>query len=71
MSKVFEIFAQDNSVIERDATKEELAQRKEDAEAYALAKSEEESAKAEAAQAKAELLARLGITEEEAKLLLG
>ena len=71
MSKVVEIFAQDNSIVERDATKEESAQRKADADAYALAKSEEESAKAEAAQAKAELLARLGITEEEAKLLLG
>lgn len=71
MSKVVEIFAEDNSIIERDATAEELKQRKVDAEADADAKLAEEASKAEAASAKAALLERLGITAEEAELLLG
>jgi hypothetical protein len=51
-------------------TTEELAQRDADAAAFAAAKHEEEVAAAEAAVAKAALLAKLGITEDEAKLLL-
>jgi hypothetical protein len=51
-------------------TAEEIAQREADAAAFAAAKHEEEVAAAEAATAKAALLAKLGITEDEAKLLL-
>jgi len=53
--------------VEREMTKDELAQYKID-EAAALAKQAEADAKAEA---KAALLQRLGVTEEEAALLLG
>lgn len=54
-------------VIERDMNAEELAQQEADkSQSQAQAQ-----AKAEAAAAKAALLAKLGITEEEAKLLLG
>jgi len=56
-----------NEIIERDATKAELDQRKIDQADEAL-KSE---AHAEKAAAKAALLERLGISEVEAKLLLG
>lgn len=54
-------------ITERDMTAEELAQAQADA-AAAAAKAAEEAAKA---QAKAALLDKLGITEDEAKLLLG
>jgi hypothetical protein len=57
-------------VAEIPLTGEELAQREADAQAAAAAKHEEEVAAAEAAEAKAALLAKLGITEDEAKLLL-
>lgn len=53
-------------VIQRDMNAEELAQLEAD---KATAQAEAQ-AKAEAAAAKAALLAKLGITEEEAKLLL-
>ena len=56
-----------NEVIERDATKAELDQRKID-QADEAVKAE---AHAEKAAAKIALLERLGITEDEAKLLLG
>jgi hypothetical protein len=51
-------------------TAEEIAQREADAAAFAAAKHEEEVAAAEAATAKAALLTKLGITADEAKLLL-
>lgn len=54
-------------VIERDLTDEELAQREAD-KAKAEAKAQ---AKAEAAAQRQALLEKLGITEEEARLLLG
>ena len=57
-------------VTEVELTAEEIKQREADAAAFAAeqeAKAEEERAKA---TAKADLLERLGITEEEAKLLL-
>ena len=57
-------------VAEVELTAEEIAQREADAAAFAAeqeAKAEEERAKA---TAKADLLAKLGITEEEAQLLL-
>lgn len=57
-------------VIERPLTAEELAQREADAQAAAAKAHEEEVAAQAAAEAKAALLAKLGITEDEAKLLL-
>ncbi len=58
------------SVEEVALTAEEIAQREADAAAFAAAKHEEEVAAAEAAAAKQALLEKLGITEDEAKLLL-
>jgi hypothetical protein len=52
-------------------TAEEIAEREAMAEQYAEQKAQEELDKAAKAEAKAELLNRLGITEDEAKLLLG
>jgi hypothetical protein len=52
-------------------TAEEIAEREVMAAEYAAQKAQEELDKATRAEAKAELLERLGITEEEAKLLLG
>lgn len=52
--------------IEREMNAEELADR----EAKKLALAARQEAESEAAEAKAALLAKLGITEEEAKLLL-
>jgi hypothetical protein len=57
-------------VAEVPLTGEEIAQREADAQAFAAAKHEEEAAAQAAAEAKAALLAKLGITEDEAKLLL-
>jgi|LakMenE18May11ns_1017448.scaffolds.fasta_scaffold8430265_2 hypothetical protein len=66
MADIIETFA-DGTVIERDFTAAELAQIEKD-KATQLAKQAEIDAKA--AQ-KAALLERLGITEDEARLLLG
>ena len=63
---VTEIFADEDRVIEREATAEEIQQREETA-AYFEQLEEEKTAKA---AARAALLERLGITEDEAKLLL-
>jgi phosphosulfolactate phosphohydrolase-like enzyme len=52
-------------------TAEEIAEREIMAAEYAAQKAQEELDKATRAEAKAELLERLGITEDEAKLLLG
>ena len=57
-------------VAEIPLTGEEIAQREADAQAAAAKEHEEEVAAAEAAEAKAALLTKLGITEDEAKLLL-
>ena len=57
-------------VAEVPLTGEELAQREADAQAAAAKAHEDEVAAQEAAAKKAELLAKLGITEDEAKLLL-
>jgi len=57
-------------VAEIPLTGEELAQREADAQAAAAKAHEEEVAATAAAEAKAALLAKLGITEDEAKLLL-
>jgi hypothetical protein len=59
------------AVTELELTAEEIAQREADAIAYAKAKADEEQAAAEKAEAKAALLIKLGITADEAALLLG
>lgn len=64
MTKVIETFP-DGSTIERDLTTEELAQ----IEADKLVEAETIARLAAKVQAKAELLEKLGITEDEAKLL--
>ena len=57
-------------VAEIPLTGEEIAQREADAQAAAAKAHEEEVATQAAAEAKAALLTKLGITEDEAKLLL-
>jgi hypothetical protein len=57
-------------VAEVPLTGEEIAQREADAQAAAAKKHEEDAQAAADAEAKAALLAKLGITEDEAKLLL-
>ena len=67
MLKILEHNVETGEIIERDMTEEELAQQAKDTKAEA-----ERIANAQAqAAAKAALLERLGITEEEAKLFLG
>jgi type IV secretory pathway VirB9-like protein len=56
-------------VTELELTAEEVAQREADAIAYAANKAAEEQAAADKATAKAALLAKLGITADEAALL--
>jgi hypothetical protein len=69
--KITEINGITDSIIERDATPEEVALIKEEQDERAEAKAAEEAAEAERAIAKAALLDRLGITADEAALLLG
>ena len=52
-------------------TDEEIAQREADAKAYEEAKTAEEAELAAKAKARQAILDRLGLTEEEAKILLG
>ena len=56
-------------VTEIELTADEVAQRAQDAAAYAKAKADEDKAAADKATAKAALLAKLGITADEAALL--
>jgi hypothetical protein len=71
MADVIEIDAATGIAVERDFTPEELAQREADiAAAEAAAAEAAEQAAADAA-ARAALLERLGISEDEARLLLG
>ena len=56
---------------EVELTAEEIAQREADAKAYEADKKAKEAEEAAKATAKAELLTRLGITAEEAALLVG
>ena len=67
MADKLELDAQTGIAIEREYTADELAQRSKDQEKYALL----ELAKQERIVAREALLARLGITAEEAQLLLG
>ena len=59
------------AVQEVELTAEEIAQREADAKAYAEAKAKEEAEKAAKEAARAEILSKLGLTEEEAAVLLG
>jgi hypothetical protein len=70
MTTAIEVNCATGEVTERPLTTEELAQREVDAQAEAARKHEDEVAAATAAEAKAALLTKLGITEDEAKLLL-
>ena len=70
MTTAIEVNCATGEVVERPLTAEELAQREADAQAAAAKAHEEEVAAQAAAEAKAALLAKLGITEDEAKLLL-
>lgn len=65
-----EINCSTGEVLEIELTDAEVQQREDDRIAYEAAKAEEETAKALKAEAKAGLLERLGITAEEAELLL-
>ena len=70
MDKVVEIFGLTNEIIEREPTEAEAAQREADRAAFEAAEAERLEAEATKAAAKATLLDRLGITADEAKLLL-
>lgn len=74
MADVVEIDAQTGTVIEREFTPEEFAQREADALAYAEAQAAAEAAAAEAAalkQSALDKLMALGLTEAEALALAG
>jgi hypothetical protein len=70
VATAIEVNCATGEVVERPLTAEELAQREADAQAAATAKAEEDAKAAADAVAKAALLTKLGITEDEAKLLL-
>ena len=70
MTTAIEVNCATGEVTERPLTAEELAQREADAQAFAAQAHEAEVKAAADAEAKAALLAKLGITEDEAKLLL-
>ena len=70
VATAIEVNCATGEVTERPLTTEELAQREADAAAAATAKAEEDAKAAADAEAKTALLAKLGITADEAKLLL-
>ena len=70
MTTAIEVNCATGEVTERPLTTEELAQREADAQAAAAKAHEDEVAATAAAEAKAALLTKLGITADEAKLLL-
>lgn len=71
MAIATEVFADENRTVEREMTAEELEIIAADHEAAQARKAEEDRIAAEKATAKAALLDRLGITADEAALLLG
>ena len=71
MTTAIEINCTTGEVIERELTADELAQRELNAKAYADEKAKEDADKAANAVKKAALLDKLGITADEAALLLG
>jgi GAF domain-containing protein len=70
MTTAIEINCETGEVIERPLTAEEIADREAAATQAAVAQHEAEVEAAAKAEAKAALLTKLGITEDEAKLLL-
>ena len=71
MATATEVFADENRTVEREMTAEELEDIAEIHRASLAAKAAEKAAAEEKATAKAALLERLGITADEAALLLG
>ena len=71
MTTAIEINCETGEVIERELTADELAQREADAKAAADKQAADDADKAAKAVEKAALLAKLGITADEAALLLG
>jgi hypothetical protein len=71
MATATEVFADENRTVEREMTAEELEDIAEIHRASLAAKVAEKAAAEEKATAKAALLERLGITADEAALLLG
>jgi hypothetical protein len=71
MTTAIEINCATGEVSERELTAAELVQREADAKAYADEKAKEDADKAAKAIEKTALLAKLGITADEAALLLG
>ena len=71
MTTAIEINCTTGEVVERELTADELAQREADAKAAADEKAAEDADKAAKAVEKAALLDKLGITADEAALLLG
>lgn len=71
MTIATEVFADENRTVEREMTKEELADIAELHQVSIEAKEAEKALAEEKAIAKAALLERLGITADEAALLLG
>jgi len=70
MTTAIEVNCTTGEVVERPLTAEEIAQHEANAALYAAEQHEKEVAATAAAEAKAALLTKLGITEDEAKLLL-
>jgi len=70
MAKVIEINCETGETIERDQTAEEIAAQEQAAKEAADRKAAEDKAAADKATARDALLAKLGLTEEEAALLL-
>jgi hypothetical protein len=71
MDEVTIVDCETGDIITRNMTDEEVAQRELDQQSYEAEQIAKQEAEAERAAAKAALLEKLGITEDEAKLLLG
>jgi len=69
--KITEIFALTGEVVERDATKAELEQRKKDEKQFALTEATLQAEAEAKATAKAAILDRIGLTADELKTILG
>jgi hypothetical protein len=63
--------AETGEVVERQFTEQEIAQHEQDLAARLQAEAQAEAEAAEKAARRAEILERLGLTEDEAKLILG
>jgi hypothetical protein len=71
MTNAIEVNCETGEVTERPLTAEELAQREADAAKFEADRVAQEAEEAQKAAEKTALLAKLGITADEAKLLLG